>query len=117
MARLAYPGMERARIEFTAALGHLQGLIGTEVNVVINAYGQFLGAGFSGELLRVETLPPDDSAIQLLLSGGHGLHLDPADIEAVLSREGSERWLEFWAPLGLSVTVEPASPRAPGAGG
>lgn len=102
--------VERSPLEFTAALGYLQGLIGIEINVVLNAYGQFFGAGFTGRLLRVETLPPDHAAIRLVLGGGHGVFLDPADIEASLSRgNGDEELLEFHATFGVTVTVEAIS--------
>jgi hypothetical protein len=36
------------QIEFTDALGHLQGLIGSEIKATVNFYGQFSAAGCRG---------------------------------------------------------------------
>lgn len=96
--------------EFAEALTHLQGLIGSEVKVTLNLYGQFFGCGFEGELRRVQTLPPDNAAINLELSDGQGLFLDPADAGAFVGRaaEGGGEWLEFRMAFGISVTVEAA---------
>ena len=94
--------------EFTDALAHLQGLIGSQVKVTLNLYGQFFGCGFEGALRRVRTLPPDHAAINLELEGGQGLFLDPADADVFVG-SGAERdgeWLEFRMAFGVSVTVE-----------
>jgi hypothetical protein len=107
----AYLQMESSPVEFNSALLYLQALIGTEIGVFVNAYGQFFGAGFAGRLVRVETLPPDDRSIRLVLEDGNGLHLDPADVEAALARgPGGEEWLELQAAFGVTVIIESGAP-------
>ena len=78
-------GMEVLRpIEFTEALAWFQGRIGGEVRVVVNHHGHFFGCGMQGTLSRVETLPPDNSAIRVVVGVGEGLFLDPEDVTALL---------------------------------
>lgn len=99
--------MQRRSLEFTEALRYLQGLIGAEIFVSLNFYGQFLGAGFQGELAFVQSLPPDVAAIQIVLQGGAGLFLDPVEVEVTLIREpGGQELLEFHSRLGLTVSIE-----------
>jgi hypothetical protein len=104
----ALGGMEVFRpIEFTDALAWLQEAIGREVSVVLNQHGRFFGCGMQGELRRVETLPPDNSAIRIVVGRGEGLFLDPADVTAFLGGEIAETsWLEFRTAFGSVVTVE-----------
>jgi hypothetical protein len=104
----ALGGMEVLRpIEFTDALAWLQEAIGREVSVVLNHHGRFFGCGMLGELRRVETLPPDDSAIRIVVGRGEGLFLDPVDVSAFLGGEVAEDgWLEFRTAFGSVVTVE-----------
>jgi hypothetical protein len=99
---------ELSSIDLTEALVRLQALIGTEVKATVNLYGQFFGCGMQGRLLRVETLPPDHSAINLVLEGGEGVFLDPADA-ATLAGPGLEECelLEFRMAYGVSVAIEP----------
>ncbi len=94
-------------IGFTAALLRLQEMIDSEVKVVLNRPGRFFGCGFGGKLLRVRTLPPDHSAIHIVLGDGQGLFLDPDDVDVFLgSNEQGDNWLEFQTDFGLSLTVE-----------
>ena len=93
-------------IAFTDALLRLQALIESEVKVEINFYGQFFGCGFAGELARVETLPPDQSAIKVVLDGGQGFFLDPADTEAFVGHGDDANVLELRLGFGATVTVE-----------
>ena len=95
-------------IKFTDALLRLQALIESEIKVEINFYGQFFGCGFAGELARVETLPPDQSAIKVVLVGGQGFFLDPADTEAFVgcADEGNASVLELRLDFGATVTIE-----------
>jgi hypothetical protein len=95
-------------IEFTDALVRLHDLIGSEVKATVNFYGQFFGCGLQGELSRVETLPPDHSAISLVLDDRTGVFLDPADTKTFVGRGAgtSAEWLEFRMAFGVSVVVE-----------
>jgi hypothetical protein len=106
--------MENLRsIGFNEALRHLQGMLGLEVKVTVNDYGRFFGCGFEGDLERVQTLPPDDTAVRLVLGGGAGFFLDPADVEVFVSGGFSEgaTCLEFRLAAGATVTVEVTMPR------
>jgi hypothetical protein len=105
----ALDGMDVLRpIEFTEALAWLQGLIGGEVSVLVSHHGHFFGCGLRGALSRVETLPPDDEAIRLVVGDGEGLFLDPEEVAAFLGAGESERgWLELRTRFGPIVTVEP----------
>jgi hypothetical protein len=110
---MASPPQSR-RIDFTAALGRLQTLIGTEVKATINLNDQFFGCGVQGELNRVETLPPDNEAISFVVDGRSGFYLDPADTKIYVGPGSTERgWLEFRMAFGVSVVVEPAYPSPP----
>jgi hypothetical protein len=95
-------------IGFSEALRHLQGMLGLEVKVAVNDYGHFFGCGFEGELERVQTLPPDGIAVRLVLSGGAGFFLDPADVEVFVGGGFSEgpTWLEFRVAAGPTITIE-----------
>jgi hypothetical protein len=105
-------GVQQRPTDFTEALQFLQGLIGAEVRVSLNLYGVFIGAGFQGELGYVQSLPPDADAIQIVLRGGHGLFLDPAEVEVALAREpGGKELLEFHSKCGVTVTVEALAER------
>jgi hypothetical protein len=95
-------------IDFNEALSNLQGMLGREVKVIVNDYGRFFGCGFEGTLERVETLPPDDKAVRLVLSHGGGFVLDPADVQAFVSRGSSDdqTWLEFRIACRPTITLE-----------
>jgi hypothetical protein len=101
-------GMEVLRpIEFTDALAWFQGHIDDEVRVLVNHHGHFFGCGLQGRLRRVETLPPDNSAIRIVVGAGEGLFLDPDDVTASLGGGASgQSWLEFQTVFGPIVTVE-----------
>lgn len=103
-------GMEALRaVEFTDALAWLQGAIGCEVRVVLNHHGRFFGCGLQGTMRRVETLPPDDCAIRIVVGHGEGLFLDPVDVTAFIGTQADGReWLEFQTRFGPVVTVEVA---------
>ncbi len=98
---------ELGQIEFTDALGYLQGLIGTQIKATVNFYGQFFGCGLQGVLNRVDTLPPDHEAISLVFDERTGFYLDPADTKVYVGLETPESgWLEFRTAYGISVVVE-----------
>lgn len=107
----ALRGMDVLRpIEFTDALAWLQARFGQEVRVSLNHHGHFFGCGLQGTLQRVETLPPDNEAIRIVVGVGEGLFLDPVDvIAAVGGGSSNQSWLEFRTPFGPVVTVEVVS--------
>jgi hypothetical protein len=97
-------------VDFGEALGFLHELLGAQVKVTLNFYGRFFGGGIQGELLRVETLPPDHQAIDIEIDGGQGLFLDPADTYAFVGRsEAASEWLELHTGFGASVSIERAT--------
>jgi hypothetical protein len=95
---------------FEEALRHLHGLLGQRIKVTVNDYGRFFGCGFEGALERVETLPPDDKVVRVVLGGGGGLFLDPTDVEVFMGREDplAIPSLEFQVFSGSTVTIEMA---------
>jgi hypothetical protein len=98
-------------IDFTDALRCLQKWIGTEVDVTINYDdGRFFGCGLAGRLDRVETFPPDNSAIKVVLQDDRGFFLDPADVDAFAGPADDDHAgiLELRLSFGASVTVEPS---------
>lgn len=96
-------------IEFGDALARLQGMLGFEVRVIVNFYGTFGGCMLEGRLSRVQTLPPDHAAVNILIDDRQGVLLDPIDTEVLLVGDLSHRpsWLEFRLPSGVAVTLEP----------
>lgn len=98
-------------IDFTDALRRLQALIEAEVTVTINFHGHFFGCGMKGKLDRVETLRPDDAAIEVVLNGAEGFFLDPEDTSAFLvSGDDGADALELRLGFGPTVMVEPTPP-------
>ena len=95
-------------IDFTEALALLQAALEQNVKVTINDPDRFLGCGFQGQLERVETLPPDDVAIRLVLDRGAGLFLDPSDVSTIHMRDPDSAWtaLDFQVASGPAITVE-----------
>jgi hypothetical protein len=78
----SYRGMDILRpLTFTQALSALQAILKRDVKVEVNDQTHFLGCGFEGTLELVQTLPPDDAAIRVMLSGGSSLFLDPAETQ------------------------------------
>ena len=56
----------------------------------------------------METLPPDHSAINLVLDGTTGFYLDPADAQVYVGPgPGDFELLEFRMAYGVSVAIEP----------
>ena len=64
-------------IEFSAALAELQGMIGETVLVTLSVGELFCGVAFRSRLERVETMPPDDSAVVLRFEHDEAVPLDP----------------------------------------
>ncbi len=96
------------KIEFVDALGRLQDLLGREVGVLVSFRGTFGGAVMRGRLTRVDTVPPDHAAVDVLLDDRQSLLLDPIDTEVLLveDRCGGRWWLEFHLPSGVMASVE-----------
>ncbi|MFN8215167.1 MAG: hypothetical protein U0R71_01085 [Solirubrobacterales bacterium] len=102
-----------SHIEFAAALGRLQALLGHELRVLVNFRGTFGACAMQGTLTRVQTLPPDHSAVNVLLDDRQSLMLDPIDTQVLLLDAHDGRWsLEFHLPSGVMAALEPADPRA-----
>jgi hypothetical protein len=89
-------------IEFNEALSHLQGLIGTELKIIINFYGTSCGCYLTGSLVRIDTLAPDDAAVNLVIGERNGVLL-----EVLLAgdlNDGGE--LSFHLPSQIAVQIE-----------
>ncbi len=88
----------------------LQALLGSQIRVLVNFHGSFCGCSLEGELERIETLRPDDRAVNLVIAGRQGVLLDPDDAEVLLVGDPAEGpgWLEFHLPSAVAVRVEAA---------
>jgi hypothetical protein len=102
------------QVDFAEALGRLQALIGEQVKATFNLDGRFFGFGVEGTFERVETLPPDNSAVALVLDEHQGFFLDPAEVEVFVGSGVGDQggWLEFRL-TGGSVVLESSGPAAP----
>jgi hypothetical protein len=108
------------KIEFVDALRRLQGLLGRELRVLVHFHGTFAGVGMEGRLSRVQTLPPDNEAVSILLDERQSLMLDPIDTEVLLVEDPPEGrwWLEFHLPSGVMALIEQSeTSRQPGTSG
>ena len=95
------------RIEFAEALLRLQDLIDAEVRVLVNFHGTFGSCLIEGRLTLVQTLPPDDEAITLLIDDRQAVLLDPIDTEVLLVGEGTgEESLDFHLLSGVVIRLE-----------
>jgi hypothetical protein len=96
------------QIDFTTALGELQSMIGEPVLVMMSLNERFFGSSFHSELERVDTLPPDDSAVVLHFANGASLDLDPAELRSWIGGPacGAPRWLELRVGSGPVLTLE-----------
>lgn len=96
------------KIEFTDALARLQGMLGQDVQVLVNFHGTFGGCTLRGQLTRVQTIPPDNSAVSLLIDERQTVTLDPLDTETFLvsAQDGRGESLDFHLPSGVAITLE-----------
>lgn len=99
---------EVQEIEFSEALVQLQALLGQRVRALVNVHGTFAGCTLEGDLARVDTLPPDNRAVNLVIAGNQGIMLDPDETEVLLVGDltrprGS---LEFHLPSRVVVRLE-----------
>jgi hypothetical protein len=108
-----------AAIEFEDALWRLKDLLGRPVRVLANFRGTFGSCVLQGELTRIESLPPDDSAVNILLDDRQGVTIDPIDAEAWLAEldDGREWWVEFHLPSGVVISIERGSSEVVGSTG
>lgn len=101
---------------FAEVLGMLQGMIGVDVQVVVNLLGGFFDCGFHARLERVETLASGDGPVLVVFAGAQGIALDPAEVESFLGRlpgaPGSE-WIELDVAKRLRVVIEPLADLEP----
>lgn len=104
------PMDELRAIEFTDALALLQALLGRQVRALVNFHDSFCGCSLEGELERIETLRPDNRAVNLVIAGRQGVLLDPEDTEVLLVGDpvDGSGCLEFHLPTGVAVRVEVA---------
>ncbi len=107
----AFPSMHVSPlrpIEFTAALGELQSMIGKPVLGMLTLDECFFGSAFRSELTRVQTVPPDNSAVILHFANGVTLDLDPAELRTWIGGrlKGTPRWLELRVGYGPVLTLE-----------
>jgi hypothetical protein len=95
-------------IDFEVALWRLKDLLGRRVQVLVNFRDTFGSCSLQGMLTRIETLPPDDSAVNILLDDRQGITIDPIDTEALLAEpaDGRDWWVEFHLPSGVVVSIE-----------
>jgi hypothetical protein len=97
-------------IEFNEALSHLQGLIGTELQIIINFYGTSCACYLTGSLVKIDTLAPDDAAVNLVIGERNGILLDPSELVEILLAgdldDGGE--LSFHLPAQIAVQIESA---------
>jgi hypothetical protein len=103
-------GMGQAlEIGFSDALAELQSLLGKRVCALVNVGGTFSGCVMEGELVRVVTLPPDDSAVNIVV-GAQRIVVDPEDVDVLLVGNPSEGQgsLEFHLPSGVVIGLERA---------
>ena len=93
-------------ISFAAALVELQPLLHQRVCVRLSASASLCGCAISGVLERVNTLQPDNEAVELVV-GEQAIYLDPEDVTAQFIRDPEGRQiLEFSIPTGMTICVE-----------
>ncbi len=105
-------------IGFRDALLRLSELIGAEVRVESSELAHFFGCGVEGVLNKVDTLPPDNNSISIVVGAKTSFFLDPAHVRAFLvgDEAAPEAILEFRVPTGPSLTIERLDAPAPVAG-
>jgi hypothetical protein len=99
---------EAPAIDFSDALAWLQTLLEQQVRALVNLHGSFSGCVLEGELERVETLPPDNRAVNLVIDARQGIVLDPEDVEVLLVGDPvhGRGALEFHLPSRVVVRLE-----------
>jgi intein/homing endonuclease len=97
-------------IEFNEALSRLQGLIGAELQIITNFYGKLCAVYLTGRLAKIDTLSPDDAAVNLVIEGRGGIIIDPAEVVEILlagdlDGDGS---LSLYLPSEIAIQIERA---------
>lgn len=95
-------------IEFTDALRCLQGLVGADLQIIINFHGTLCACYLVGRLTKIETLHPEEAAVNLVIDERNGVLLDPDDIVEILvggdlDNDGS---IEFYLPSEIAIRIE-----------
>jgi hypothetical protein len=95
-------------IDFEDALWRVKDLLRQPVRLLVNFRGTFGSCALQGELTRIETLPPDDSAVSILLDDRQAVSIDPIDTETLLAEPADGRgwWIEFQLPSGVVISIE-----------
>jgi hypothetical protein len=95
-------------ITFAAALAELQAMLGDEVRLLVNPHGTLSGCVLEGRLDRVDTVQPDGEAVKIIIEGGQGITLDPADLADVILAGSSDgrQTLDFLSANDVVFTVE-----------
>jgi len=110
--------MESLReVSFTDALSRLQAMLGDRVRVEENHYTRFYGVAIEAGLERVETLPPDNNAIRIVLDNEAEFYLDPDEVRTYLGGGFAvgPTWIEFRFPQGPTLLMEHEPRDEPGA--
>jgi hypothetical protein len=111
-ARLSSDAELLQPVEFTELLARLQGVIGSEAQVVVNLPGHFFDCGFHARLERVETLSGKDGPVLLVFAGAQGVALDPDEFDSFLARwpgRPGYAWIELRLGDRLHLVIEPLS--------
>jgi hypothetical protein len=95
------------RVSFTTALSFLQGMLDSELTIMVTLQGGFFGCSLGGRLESVESLPPDRTQVLIGLDRGQGVFLDPAALAVYVSvsPQGRLAWIEFHVTRGRAVTI------------
>lgn len=95
-------------IEFDDALISLQGLLGAELQVIVNFYGTMCGCYLVGCLTKIETLHPEESAVNLVLDDRHGVLLDPTGLVEILEAGNLDEdgFLGFHLPREVEISIQ-----------
>ena len=98
------------RVSFTTALSLLQGMLHSELKIMVTLQGGFFGCALCGRLECVESLPPACTQVLIGLDRGQGIFLDPAELAVYVSEspQGRLAWIEFHVTRGRAVTVRVA---------
>jgi hypothetical protein len=103
-------GTSLDRVDFNDALMFLQELLGARVRLEHNHFASFFGLSLEARLDRIETLPPDNKAIRVVLDNCVEFFLDPDNVNVSMASDlGQCRvWVEFQFIAGQILLIERA---------